>query len=70
MSEEFSKVYYWKEMLEPHLTSLGLRFEEVILVSMLEPYKSYVGFIRVSHLTNEECANMCWAQDSVLGRWH
>ena len=60
IQEEFSKGYYWIEVLEPSLKEINLKFQQFLLVAALIPYESYIGFIRVEHIVKDETKYGLW----------
>ena len=58
--ENFSNGYQWAELLKGNLEELGLQYESIILVSAIEMYKRYVGFMRVRHIPFSENERGAW----------
>ena len=63
--EDFSKGYYWLELLEPTLQDINVQFVQFLLIVALIPYKSYVGFIRVSHTSQDPSMHGPWFSDYI-----
>jgi len=60
MYEYYSKGYYWIEILDPTLHELRLEFDKFLLVASISLNESYIGFIKVRHISND---------DSNTGQW-
>jgi hypothetical protein len=63
--EDFSKGFYWLELLQPSLRDLNMEFDTFLLIVALIPYESYVGFIRVNHTLLDESTYGAWFSNYV-----
>lgn len=63
--EEFSQGWYWHQILKPTLDELHVELVHFLLVSALHPYNSYVGFIKIKHLSEDETTYGPWFSDYI-----
>ena len=47
-SDRYATSIFWKEALEPTISSLDQTFEEIYLVAELDKYSMYIAFVRTS----------------------
>lgn len=63
--ENFSKGYYWQELLAPSLQDIGLQLRQFLLVVAIVPEYSYVGFLEVAHISADAASYGQWFSNYV-----
>ena len=65
LKNNYSTSYQWEELLNPYLAETGLKYDGIVLLVALSPYKSYVGFVRVCHIPFDEEKRGIWFSNFI-----